>query len=183
MEVLDSYKIDFRQLGTGSVEYRFELDDAFFEAVEATLVKSGKATVDLKVKETAGSFRLAFAIRGVVQVSCDRCLDDMDVEIDTGQELTVKLGESYSEEDDLIVLPEDEPLLNVAWNVYEFVALAVPMVHVHEDGQCNEEMMHALERHLVTENQEDGYPAGEQTESGDSTDPRWDELKKILDNN
>ena len=38
----------------------------------------------------------------------------------------------YAEEgDNLIVIPEEEGEINVAWFMYEFVALAIPMKHVH----------------------------------------------------
>ena len=46
MDVLDSYKIDLKNMRTDVAEYQFALDDAFFEAVEGTLVKSGKADAD-----------------------------------------------------------------------------------------------------------------------------------------
>ena len=51
MDVLDSYKIDLKNMRTDVAEYQFALDDAFFEAVEGTLVRSGKADADLKIRE------------------------------------------------------------------------------------------------------------------------------------
>ena len=92
MDVLDSYKIDLKNMRTDVAEYQFALDDAFFEAVEGTLVKSGKADADLKIRESGGAYVFTFHIKGTVHVPCDRCLDDMDVEIETERMLTVKLG-------------------------------------------------------------------------------------------
>lgn len=54
MDVLDSYKIDLKNMRTDVAEYQFALDDAFFEAVEGTLVRSGKADADLKIRESGG---------------------------------------------------------------------------------------------------------------------------------
>lgn len=97
MDVLDSYKIDLKNMRTDVAEYQFALDDAFFEAVEGTLVKSGKADADLKIRESGGAYVFTFHIKGTVHVPCDRCLDDMDVEIETERMLTVKLGDEYAD--------------------------------------------------------------------------------------
>lgn len=35
----------------------------------------------LTVKRTAASFELDFDLEGVIQIPCDRCLDDMDHEV------------------------------------------------------------------------------------------------------
>ena len=180
MDALDKYKVNLKDLQAGVATYRFELDDAFFELVGGTLVKGGHADVMLSVEEKGGIYALIFHIRGVVCVPCDRCLDDMDVAVDTENVLNVKVGTEYSDEGDVVVVPEDDPACNVAWNIYEFVALAVPVVHVHDEGQCNVEMAKTLAEHMV-----DSPMEKEESESGgQEIDPRWSELKKIIvDNN
>ena len=185
MDVLDSYKIDLKNMRTDVAEYQFALDEAF-EAVEGTLVRSGKADADLKIRESGGAYVFAFHIKGTVHVPCDRCLDDMDVEIETERMLTVKLGEEYADEGDMMILPYEDAILNVAWIIYEFIVLEVPLTHVHEPGHCNVEMMEALAAHLVTSSEKpDGSEEEKSTdeESDKPVDPRWNKLKKILDNN
>ena len=71
--------------------------------------------------------------------------------------------------------------MNVAWPIYEMVVLEIPLTHVHNEGQCNEEMLGALNNLLVhtqDEVQDDNAESDEK-----AIDPRWNELKKILDNN
>ena len=150
MDVLDSYKIDLKNMRTDVAEYQIALDDAFFEAVEGTLVKSGKADAELKIRESGGAYVFTFHIKGTVHVPCDRCLDDMDVEIETERMLTVKLGDEYADEGDMMILPYEDAILNVAWIIYEFIVLEVPLTHVHEPGHCNVEMMEALPAPPVT---------------------------------
>ena len=182
----DSYKIDLKNMRTDVAEYQFALDDAFFEAVEGTLVKSGKADADLKIRESGGAYVFTFHIKGTVHVPCDRCLDDMDVEIETERMLTVKLGEEYADEGDMMILPYEDAILNVAWIIYEFIVLEVPLTHVHEPGHCNVEMMEALAAHLVTSSEKPDGSEEEKSadeESDKPVDPRWNKLKKILDNN
>ena len=102
--------------------------------------------------------------------------------------LRVKFGPEYAEEEDnLVVIPEDEGTINVAWFMYEFVALAIPMKHVHAPGECNEEMYRKLQSYLCTtpDADEDWTEEDEIVSDGvdKPIDPRWNELKKILDNN
>ncbi len=179
MDALDKYKVNLKDLQAGVATYRFELDDAFFELVGGTLVKGGHADVMLSVEEKGGIYALIFHIRGVVCVPCDRCLDDMDVAVDTENVLNVKVGTEYSDEGDVVVVPEDDPACNVAWNIYEFIALSIPVAHVHEEGKCNAAMMEMLAAHLVTSEDMDDTGGGEKAEV---TDPRWDKLKDIINN-
>lgn len=189
MDVLDRYWIDLKNMRADIAEYQYVLDDAFFNAVEGTLVHNGHVNVALSVKKAIGAFELTFRIEGILQIPCDRCLDVMDQAIDTVSILRVKLGDDYADEGDLVVIPFDEGVLNVAWYMYEFIALEIPIKHVHGPGKCNEAMMSTLKQHLAemsTENESEdssGDMEGHVTDSEKPVDPRWNKLKKILDNN
>ncbi len=185
MDVLDSYKIDLKDMRAGVREYRFAVDDTFFEAVGGTLVKNGKADVGMQIREREGACVFTFHIKGTVRVPCDRCLDDMDVEIETERVLTVKLGDEYADEGNMVTLPYEDAVLNVAWIIYEYIVLEVPLTHVHEPGHCNAGMMEALAAHLVASSEEsDG--SEEEGSAGEGrfipVSPRRDRLRKILDN-
>lgn len=186
MDVLGRYKIDLKNMRTDSETFQFALDNTFFDAVEGTLVRKGNVDVTLRVNKTAGAYELRFQIRGNVTVPCDRCLDDMEQGIDTESVLKVKLGDSYADEGDLVVVPFEDGTLDVAWYLYEFIALEIPIKHVHEPGKCNVAMMDALWEHSAVAGGEahdgDSGDAGDGRENK-PTDPRWNELKKILDNN
>ena len=178
---LDTYIIDLKGIENDSCQYDFLLDDSFFADLEATEVQKGNVKAHLGIKKLASSFELSFTIEGKVVVSCDRCLDDMWQPISSTDRLYVKFGPEYLDEgEDLVVVPEDEGTINVAWFFYEFIVLAIPLRHVHADGECNSEMMQKLNEHLSADS--DGMD--ERTnESGHKVDPRWDGLKNLLDNN
>ena len=97
----------------------------------------------------------------------------------------------YCSPNDLIVIPEEEGEINVAWFMYEFIALSIPMKHVHAPGKCNKAMTSKLSKHLKTNANEDSdevFDTGGddiviEEEVEEQIDPRWNELKKILDNN
>ncbi len=194
MGKFDKYKIDLKGMEADSCTYEFALDNLFFANIDGPEVQKGKVNVVLVVKKTSRAFELNFQTDGIVWVPCDRCLDDMEQPISSTDKLLVKFGHEYAEEgDNLIVIPEEEGEINVAWFIYEFIALSVPMKHVHAPGKCNKAMNSKLNKHLRTtpddEMSEDTFAPEEESElmNEETTempvDPRWDELKKILDNN
>ncbi len=174
-------------------KYEFLLDNLFFVHIDGPEVQKGKVNVELTVKKTSRAFELSFQTEGIVWVPCDRCLDEMEQPVTSSDKLMVKFGHEYTEEgDNLIVIPEEEGEINVAWFMYEFIALAIPMKHVHAPGKCNKTMTGKLSKHLRTTNDEEGeeesFAGGEdivieETDTEEQIDPRWNDLKKILDNN
>ena len=174
-----------------SCEYGCTLDDRFFADIDAPDIRKGHLSVRLSVRKTVGAYLLNFHTEGVVTVACDRCLDDLDLPVDTDNALKVKLGSDFSEEEDFVTVPEEDGYIDVSWFIYEFVALSLPMKKVHAPGECNEQMMGVLDEHSCISNLAEESEDWEETEEGteaisDSdreTDPRWNELKKILNNN
>lgn len=191
MGKFDNYKIDLKGMQADTCTYEFLLDNLFFAKIDGPEVQKGKVKVVLTVKRTSRAFELDFQTEGSVWVPCDRCLDEMEQPVASSDKLMVKFGREYGEEgDNLIVIPEDEGYINVAWFMYEFVALSVPMKHVHAPGKCNKSMTGKLNKHLRTnsdEEKDEEFDASEDIDIKDDTeeqiDPRWNDLKKILDNN
>ena len=189
MEKLELYDIDLKNFNDSSRVYTYKVSDDFFETIEAPGINKGDLEVQLSVKKGIGYFTLDFHIEGVVECLCDRCLDALEVDVDTDDTLKVKLGLEYDDSDDeMLIVPENEGLVNVAWYIYEFAYLSLPYRKVHEDGMCNEEMMDTLNHVLTTEAVETDSEYDDEDEdllpdNQGETDPRWDALKKILNNN
>ena len=177
---------------TDSAKYEFVLDNLYFAHIDGPEVQKGKVNVTLTVKRTSRAFELSFQTEGMVSVPCDRCLDDMELPISSSDKLMVKFGHEYAEEgDNLIVIPEEEGEINVAWFMYEFVALSIPMKHVHAPGKCNKAMSSKLKKHTArsTEDGDEEYEDDSVEEDiaidddvPVATDPRWDGLKGLLEN-
>lgn len=168
MEKLDSYKVDLKGMSEGTVSYNWHVDDDFFSAVQGPEIQQGQLDVALRVKRTAEAYRLVFQLEGTVKVLCDRCLDYMDCPINAEHVLRAKLGSEYADDGDLIVVPEEDGVLDVAWNIYEFAALEIPLRHVHPEGGCSQQMTSALDSLTSAE---------EETEK--PIDPRWGALAKL----
>jgi uncharacterized metal-binding protein YceD (DUF177 family) len=167
-------------------EYSYLLENQFFIDIDGDQVQKGKVDVHLTVKRSSMMFEMNFQIQGVVLVPCDRCLDDVEIPIDTQNRLVVKFGKEYTEEsDEVVVVPEDEGAINLAWFLYEFIALAIPMKHVHAPGKCNKTMSSKLRKHTTRSlDNDDEYEDDESIEEDVpvATDPRWDGLKVLLEN-
>jgi uncharacterized metal-binding protein YceD (DUF177 family) len=169
-------------------KYEYLLDNKFFMDIDGTDVQRGKVRARLSVERKPASFELKFHFEGVVYVPCDRCLDDMEQPVETDARLIVKFGREYAEEsDEILVISEEEGALNLAWFLYEFVALAVPMKHIHPPGKCNRAMTSKLKKHAAKRTDDEdgdfGYmdeepSVGDDPESRD-IDPRWDSLKDL----
>ena len=90
----------------------FDLDKAFFEALDETEVESGSLHVSLSIRKASGFFELLFHTVGTVDITCDRCLDLMEQPIETDNRLVVKLGSTNSVEDDTVMVDENEGILD-----------------------------------------------------------------------
>jgi uncharacterized metal-binding protein YceD (DUF177 family) len=187
----DVYRVDLKSLSPGIHEFEYLLENKFFIDIDGAEVQKGKVKVFLTVKRSSVMFEMDFRIEGIVFVSCDRCLDDLELPIESKNRLVVKLGKEYAEEShEIVVIPEEEGAINLAWFLYEFVALTVPMKHIHPPGKCNKMMSSKLKKHTSRSSDDDeAYEddAGETDESvvndePADTDPRWDALRGFIDN-
>lgn len=180
MGKLNQFNIDLENISGKTVSYTYQLDQDFFDAIDHDEVKKGSVKAEVTVQKTADAYEFNFNQVGIVQIPCDRCLDDMEQKIDTANRLVVRLGHEYSEEtEELIIYPEDERNINIAWYLYEFIVLDIPIKHVHELDECNEEMVAEYLKYKA-----DDLPVGKEDEDADDlsdgyTDPRWDALKKL----
>jgi uncharacterized metal-binding protein YceD (DUF177 family) len=157
MGKLDGYKVDLKGMATDTVSYRWQADNDFFSAVQGSEIKQGLLDVALRVKRTSGAYELEFQLQGEVEVTCDRCLESMNQPIDAFCTLRVVMGEDFVDDGDMVVIPEREGVINVAWNIYEFAALQIPLRHVHPDCEA------------LSESSEE-----------ERVDPRWADLKKLI---
>ena len=171
MKSLEMLKIDLKSLTDEETTLSFDLDDTYFAALDGADVKKGSLHVSVSIRKATGFFELLFHTVGTVIVPCDRCLDDMEQPVETDNRLIVKFGSEYSEEDDIIVVPEDEGILDASWIIYEFVALVIPIRHVHAPGKCNPAMTKALEELSADRSSDE--------ESSQAVDPRWEKLAKL----
>ena len=168
---LELLKIDLKSIKEGISTLGYTLGDAYFAALDESEIKRGRVDVIVTVHRTENYFELDSHTEGSVLVPCDICLDDMEQPVESDNRLVAKFGEEYSEDDDLITVEENDGVLDASWFVYEFIALNIPIKHVHAPGKCNPAMIEKLKEHSATRSSD----ADEET----AVDPRWSELEKL----
>ena len=177
MNILDTYKVDLLSRHVQDNVLKWHIGDSFFEAIDG-LIKRGDIHTTVECQGAGSARRFQIHSEGVVIVPCDRCLADLELRIETTDELVVKLGDEYADEGDCVVVSETEGWINLAQYIYEFIALAMPISCVHEPGECEDSMMQRLRRYQVARSsQEDGER--DDSETG-ATDERWSALKNLI---
>lgn len=184
-----AYKIQLKSMPEGVHKFDFHLEKQFFLDMESTDVRDADLDVALTVTYRNGLYALDFEIKGEVTLICDRCLDELQWPIETSYKVSVKYGDQYNDDsDELLEIPETDNDLNVAYMIYDTVALNIPIKHVHPLGKCNRAMSSLLRRHrspgLADPDDAMDLLDDEADDSGDApTDPRWDALKDFNENN
>lgn len=185
------YNIILKDLPDTVQVFEYDLNDEYFQKIDSPEVSKGSVKARVSVRRKTATFELLFKLEGVIRIPCDRCLDDMDQNIRHEETIEVKLGRTYSEENDIVVVPEEEGSINVAWFMYEFIVLNIPIKHVHAPGECNKTIVNKLKKH-ITRHKDDTEENGlfelddeeDNTEEDTQVDPRWDNLQQInFDNN
>lgn len=183
------YNVILKDLTNDTSVFEYELDNDYFKKIDSPEVQKGDVKVKLTVHKKVNSFDLHFVLDGNVLIPCDRCLDEMAQNISYKEKLQVKFGDKFADEDDIVIVPESEGAINVAWFLYEFIVLNIPIKHVHAPGECNKTMVTKLKRHITKSKDDDDNDFDSDDTDDDfniednQTDPRWDGLQNIIDNN
>ena len=136
-----SHIITLDLLNVGDHVFDFQLDSSYFTSVENSDLLGGNVQVHAELKLRERDFDLTVEAQGVVQVTCDRCLDVMDEEVGV-----------YEDEWDW---DEEPKQVDLSWLAYELIVVNLPLVHSHQEGGCNPEMDALLQNHLCTALDED----------------------------
>jgi uncharacterized metal-binding protein YceD (DUF177 family) len=173
---LNPHIIDLKALQADTETFQCVMDDKDFETIEAPEIRKGHLEATITVHKKATSYELDFKIKGCARITCDRCLDEMEQPIDAEGVLKVKFGKELNDDGEVLEIPEDDGTIDVAWYIYEFAALAIPIRHTHPEGSCNLEMDKALKAHETADD-------NKSEDESKGSDPRWEGLKKLLENN
>lgn len=150
------FKLMLKSLPLGKHTFEYHLDKTFFQNMDNSDVRNADCKVVLDVNHRAECYELHFHLTGVLTLLCDRCLDELPVEVDTTYDLTVKYGPDYNDDSDtLLVIPESDNSLNVAYMIYDTAVLAIPPRHVHPMGKCNKAMSALYKKHSRPADDED----------------------------
>jgi uncharacterized protein len=169
------FTIPVSGLKEGQHTFHFEINDKFFDLFEESEIKEGNLDAILTVEKRLSHLDVVARISGKVRICCDRCLEMLDYPVECENRLIVRFGNEPDDEDpEIITIPRDECELDLSQYLYEYIHLAMPIQRFHPDDSngnstCDPAMILKLREHLV----------GEETKN----DPRWSELKKLINDN
>lgn len=169
MSILEQFEVRFGTLRPGLHDFRFEINDSFFEQFEDSVVEHGTGQCNVQLDRKENLLTFDFDIKLNVELICDRSLEKFHHPIDVKKQLMVKFGEEETElGEDVQVIGWDRQEINLAHTIFEYVFISIPMKKVHPD--------------YLTENEEEFGEIiykSEKDASDDAIDPRWNALKKL----
>jgi uncharacterized protein len=169
------FAIPISGLKEGRHYYDFEINKEFFDQFDDSEIKEGEIKAVINADKRATHIDFDIKISGFVRILCDRCLGEFLQPVDCENKLLVKFGKVHDESDpEIITIPVDENELDLKQYFYEYILLALPIQRIHPDDKngkstCDPEMLEKLQEHIVNEDKRN--------------DPRWDDLKKLMNNN
>ncbi len=150
-----AYEIAFVGLKQGEHEFNYILEDEFFLEKAAEDAKNMHATVKLLLEKNSGFMRLKFQTGGTAMVHCDRCGNELQINLWDEFNMVVKLIDNpevmneQEEDADIFYIAKTESHLNISNWLYEFTMLSIPVQNVcgqDEDGNslCNASVIEKL---------------------------------------
>ncbi len=177
MKQLNEFSIPYIGLKLGKHQFEYQINKAFFDHFEYDEFEDSNIKVNLVLDKKSTMLELSISHAGTVHVPCDLTGEMFDLGVKGNAHLVVKFGDEYNDDnDELLILPHGEHQVNVAQIIYEMIALSVPFKRVHpgiKDGTLQSETLTKLNEILVTD-------ITDNKDEEENTDPRWDELKKLL---
>jgi len=175
MEELKEFTIPFVGLKEGEHTYNFEINNTFFEYFEYDEYNDTTIYLDVLLNKKPTLLEFTLSYNGSVNVNCDITNEAYNQEVVGKYHFVVKFGEEFNDEnEDLLIIPHGNYQVNIQQYIYESLVLAMPTRRIHpgvEDGTLKSEILEKLEE-LSPKLESDTKEA--------STDPRWDDLKKLL---
>ena len=167
MDYLKNYVVPFSGLKAGKHDFKFRAGTKFFECFENSNIEKGDIYVDVVLEKQASMMVFHFQLEGNIETLCDRCNSPLIVKEEGEFKQIVKFGsDEDSTTDEIIYLPESEVEINLAKPIYDFAHLLFPQKNVHNEGDCDQEMIKLLKKYSQKHDKED-------------IDPRWEALKKL----
>ena len=119
---MQPFIVKLNGLASGRTVFNWKADVKFFEQFDNTDILAADLDVTAKVVNHGATVDVECGVEGKVTVPCDRCLDDLELDVET----------SFSE----VYTPEDSSL-DLSQDIYDYVCTALPLQRVHPEGECN----------------------------------------------
>lgn len=151
------FEIAFVGLKPGLHEFEYQIEDKFFQSYGEQDFTNCKAKVKLSFDKHQGFMMLKFDIDGTVDVLCDRCGNNLTLQLWDEFNIIVKMVDEpelmneQEEDPDVYYISRTESHLHISDWIYEFINLSLPTQKIcgeDENGtsKCNQEVLEKLRK-------------------------------------
>lgn len=148
MQTMEQFKVDFKRIHADAEIRNVRLDSLFFEQLDQEEINGGDVNVRLILQEKDDVYIVEVNIVGNVIVSCDRCMADLQLPVNTSEVIKFKYGEEdHSDTNNYEYIHDLVKPYDLSWLIYEIVEVSLPISRVHPDGKCDERMMEILKQY------------------------------------
>ncbi|NBL64917.1 DUF177 domain-containing protein [Flavobacterium sp. NST-5] len=176
MKVNNEFLIPFAGLKLGKHQFEYQIDKKFFEDFGYDEFEDCNIKVNVVLDKKSTMLEIGFKHKGTIYVPCDLTNEMFDLPVKGKINLIVQFGEAFNDDnEELLILPHGEHQLDISQYIYEMIALSVPVKRIHpgvKDGTLKTDALNKLNELQVK--------GEKQTDETKETDPRWDQLKKLL---
>ncbi|MEN8928475.1 MAG: DUF177 domain-containing protein [Flavobacteriales bacterium] len=166
MESESKYIIPFVGLKEGKHEFVFTENEEFFESYKYDYVQDVKFTATVNLHKMSTMLILDLTLTGNYSTQCDRCGDDLIQDFETEDRLYFKYGEGESEDESIVFLDQSQYEIDFAEYIFEYFVTSVALSHIHQEGDCNKEVLKKIEELRVKDIKNE-------------SNPMWDKLKDL----
>lgn len=123
---MQPFVIPVKGLKDGSNHFDWHAGGEFFKTFETSEILDADLQIAVDALNLDSCIEIKCRIDGTVVVVCDRCLENLTIEVHT----------SFESEDQL----------DLTQDIYDFVCISLPMQRVHPEGECNPEALKYLSK-------------------------------------
>lgn len=162
-EVRNYIILPLRNLERKKHKFNFSVGTEFFSDFQNPEIIGGSAEILLDVEVFSCFMNVILIFSGILTVSCDRCLENLDIPVEGENFLSVRFSKNHddpeedeaSEEDIMYVNSENEEI-DLTVYVYESICLSMPIQRVHGDDEngkslCNPDMLEYISNSQTAE--------------------------------
>ena len=152
-----AYEIAFVGLKPGIHHFDYQIDDKFFKHYGEQDFSNCTAKIKLQLEKNNSFMMLKFDVDGSADVSCDRCSNDLTMQLWDEFRVTIKLVDEpdamneQEEDPDVYYISRGESHLHLADWIYEFINLSIPVQRMCKEDEiggphCNPEVLAMLKK-------------------------------------
>ena len=172
------FEIAFVGLKPGVHEFNYEINNRFFEEYNDQDFRNPDACVKLLLEKSNGFMLLRFQVGGKAEVTCDRCGNNLPIQLFEDFSVTIKMTDDpelmneQEEDPDVYYISRGESHIDVKDWIYEFVNLSIPMQKTCEYEKMDGPYCNPAAREMLNNWKQD--------ENG-GANPIWKGLEKFKD--